>query len=58
MDLGLTEDQEMLRSMAREFIEAEAPRTYVRDMEEDDRGITTDLWQKNCPSRLVRTDRA
>ena len=46
MDLGLTEDQEMLRSMAREFIEAEAPRTYVRDMEEDDRGITTDLWQK------------
>ena len=46
MDLGLTEDQEMLRSMAREFIEQEAPRTYVRDMEEDDRGITTDLWQK------------
>ena len=46
MDLGLTEDQEMLRSMAREFIEAEAPRTYVSDMEEDDRGITTDLWQK------------
>jgi|TARA_B110000116_G_C16774701_1_gene555143 alkylation response protein AidB-like acyl-CoA dehydrogenase len=46
MDLGLSEDQEMLRAMAREFIEAEAPRTFVRDMEEDEQGITTDLWQK------------
>jgi alkylation response protein AidB-like acyl-CoA dehydrogenase len=46
MDLGLTEDQEMLRSMAREFIEQETPRTFVRDMEEDDRGFTADMWQK------------
>ena len=46
MDLGLTEDQEMLRSMAREFLEQETPRTFVRDMEEDDNGFTQDLWQK------------
>ncbi len=46
MDLGLTEDQEMLRSMAREFIEQETPRTFVRDMEEDERGFTADMWQK------------
>ena len=46
MDLGLTEDQEMLRSMAREFIEQETPRTFVRDMEEDDRGFTAEMWQK------------
>lgn len=46
MDLGLSEDQEMLRSMAREFIEQEAPRTFVRDMEEDDRGYTAEMWQK------------
>ena len=46
MDLGLTEDQEMLRSMARDFIEQETPRTFVRDMEEDDRGFTAEMWQK------------
>ena len=46
MDLGLTEDQEMLRSMAREFLEQESPKTFVRDMEEDDRGFTQDIWQK------------
>jgi alkylation response protein AidB-like acyl-CoA dehydrogenase len=36
----------MLRSMAREFLEQETPRTFVRDMEEDDNGFTQDLWQK------------
>ena len=46
MDLGLTEDQEMLRSMAREFLEQETPKTFVRDMEEDDNGYTPDMWQK------------
>ena len=46
MDLGLTEDQEMLRSMARDFIEQETPRTFVRDMEEDERGFTSEMWQK------------
>jgi alkylation response protein AidB-like acyl-CoA dehydrogenase len=46
MDLGLSEDQEMLKSMAREFIEQETPRTFVRDMEENDRGFTPELWQK------------
>ncbi len=46
MDLGLTEDQEMLRSMARDFIEQETPRAFVRDMEEDDRGFTAEMWQK------------
>lgn len=46
MDLGLSEDQEMLKSMAREFLEKEAPRLFVRDMEEDERGFTPDLWQK------------
>ena len=46
MDLGLNETQQMLRSSAREFLEAECPDTYVRAMEEDERGFTSELWGK------------
>ena len=46
MDLGLDEAQQMLKNSARTFLEAECPATYVRAMEEDDRGYTPELWQK------------
>ena len=46
MDLGLDEGQQMLRSSAREFLESECPSTYVRDMEEDERGYTPEMWGK------------
>ncbi|MDA1348519.1 MAG: acyl-CoA/acyl-ACP dehydrogenase [Chloroflexi bacterium] len=46
MDLGLNEAQQMLKTSAREFLEAECPDTLVRDMEEDERGFTPELWQK------------
>ena len=46
MDLGLTEAQQMLKTSAREFLDAECPRTYVREMEEDERGHTPEMWQK------------
>ena len=45
-DLGLNETQQMLRSSAREFLEAECPDTYVRAMEEDERDFTSELWGK------------
>jgi alkylation response protein AidB-like acyl-CoA dehydrogenase len=46
MDLGLNETQQLLRNSAREFLEAECPASYVRDMENDERGYTAEMWQK------------
>jgi len=46
MDLGLNEAQQMLKNSAQEFLEAECPDTYVREMEEDENGFTTEMWQK------------
>ena len=34
----------MLRNSAREFLEAECPTSYVRDMELDERGYSPDMW--------------
>jgi alkylation response protein AidB-like acyl-CoA dehydrogenase len=46
MDLSLTEEQEMLRNFARDFLEKECPESHVRDMELDDQGYSPDLWRK------------
>ncbi len=46
MDLELSEEQQMLRAAARDFLQQESPLTFVRDMEEDERGFTPELWQK------------
>ncbi|MCX5998693.1 MAG: acyl-CoA/acyl-ACP dehydrogenase [Chloroflexi bacterium] len=45
MDLGLTEPQEMLRKMARDFLATQCPRSLVREMEKDERGYPEKLWQ-------------
>ena len=44
MDLGLSEVQQMLRSSAQEFLSQECPLSLVRDMEEDQRGFSDQLW--------------
>ena len=44
MDLGLTEEQELLRNFARDFLTANCTEKLVREMEEDERGYTDDLW--------------
>lgn len=46
MDLSFTEDQEMLRSVARDFLERECPKSLVKEMDEDEKGYTPDLWRK------------
>ena len=46
MDFGFSEEQEMLRQSVREFLEAESPMTYVRQMMEDERGFSDDQWRK------------
>jgi len=46
MDYGLSEEQEMLRKMARDFLTSECPKTLVREMVEDERGYPPELWRK------------
>ena len=46
MDLGLSEEQELLKNVARDFIEKECPETLVREMEKDEKGYSPELWQK------------
>jgi alkylation response protein AidB-like acyl-CoA dehydrogenase len=46
MDFGFSEEQEMLRSMARDFLDKECPTTYVRQMMDDERGFTAAFWGK------------
>lgn len=46
MDLGLSEEQEMLKNFARDFLEKECPEKHVREMEEDERGYSPELWKK------------
>ena len=46
MDLGLSEQQQLLKSTAREFLEAECPTSLVREVEGGDRGYSESLWTK------------
>jgi alkylation response protein AidB-like acyl-CoA dehydrogenase len=46
MDLGLTEEQEILKNTARDFLEKEVPESYVRQMEEDETGYSPEVWRK------------
>jgi alkylation response protein AidB-like acyl-CoA dehydrogenase len=46
MDLGFTEEQEMLRKAARDFLAEEFPKTSVRKMEDDPIGFQPDIWKK------------
>ncbi len=46
MDLGLDEQQEMLKNFARDFLENECPEQLVRAMEEDEKGYSPELWKK------------
>ncbi len=46
MDLGFSEVQQMLKSSAEEFLSQECPLTLVREMEEDPRGYTDQLWRQ------------
>ena len=46
MDLGFTEEQEMLRTTARDFLAKECPTSLVKELAEDEKGYTPELWQK------------
>ncbi|MFC2022382.1 acyl-CoA dehydrogenase family protein [Chloroflexota bacterium] len=46
MDFGLGEEQVMLKTSARDFLEKECPKQLVRDMIEDEKGYSPELWKK------------
>ncbi len=46
MDLGLSEEQEMLKKSARDFLQRECPKKLVRQLDESDAGYSSELWRK------------
>ena len=46
MDLALSEEQEMLRTMARELLTDKLPKAVVREIEESELGYSPDLWRE------------
>ncbi len=46
MDIGFTEEQELLRDTARKFLDGECPTTFVRRMMATDDAVTPEFWQK------------
>ena len=46
MDLGLTEEQDMLKTSARDFLQKECPKQLVRQLDESEEGYSPELWRK------------
>ena len=46
MDFALSEEQEMLRKMGRDFLATECPKSLVKEMAQDEKGHPIELWQK------------
>lgn len=46
MDVRLSEEQEILRKAARDFLTEKCPKTLVREMEKDEKGYSPQLWQE------------
>jgi alkylation response protein AidB-like acyl-CoA dehydrogenase len=46
MDLRFTEEQEMLKTSAKDFLAAECPKTKVRELQDDKIGYSPELWKK------------
>ncbi len=46
MDLALSEEQEMLKTMARDFLADKLPKTAVKEIEESEPGYSPELWKE------------
>ncbi|GAH89189.1 unnamed protein product, partial [marine sediment metagenome] len=46
MDLALSEEQEMLKTMARDFLTDKLPKTVVKEIEESELGYSPELWKE------------
>ena len=45
MDFNFTQEQQILRKTARDFLESKCPSSFVLEMEEDEKGYTEALWR-------------
>jgi alkylation response protein AidB-like acyl-CoA dehydrogenase len=46
MDLGLSEQQEILKTSARDFLQKECPKQLVKQLDDTDEGYSPELWHK------------
>ena len=46
MDLGLSEEQEMLKKSACDFLQKECPKRLIRQLDESDEGYSVELWRR------------
>ena len=46
MDIGFTEEQELLRDIARKFLDSECPIKFVREMMATDDAVTDQFWRQ------------
>jgi alkylation response protein AidB-like acyl-CoA dehydrogenase len=46
MNLALSEEQEMLRKMARDFLTDKLPKAVVKEIEQSEAGYSPELWQE------------
>jgi alkylation response protein AidB-like acyl-CoA dehydrogenase len=46
MNLALSEEQEMLKKMARDFLTDKLPKTVVKEIEQSEAGYSAELWQE------------
>ena len=44
MEFGLTQEQEMIRSQAAEFLKNECPMSFVRELMKSKHGHSEELW--------------
>ena len=53
MDFGLNEQQEMMQTLARDFLTGEYTDKYLKAMVKDDKGYTPELWKKMAEMNLT-----
>jgi alkylation response protein AidB-like acyl-CoA dehydrogenase len=53
MDFALNEQQEMMQTLARDFLASEYPEKFMRTMVKDEKGFTPELWQKMAATNLL-----
>jgi alkylation response protein AidB-like acyl-CoA dehydrogenase len=53
LDFALSEQQEMMQAMARDFLTAEYPDKVLKAMVKDEKGYTPELWKKLAGTNLT-----
>jgi alkylation response protein AidB-like acyl-CoA dehydrogenase len=53
VDFALNEQQEMMQTLARDFLASEYPEKVLRAMVGDDKGFKPELWQKMAATNLL-----